>query len=427
MLTNEKNLTDIELISYLLQKNGEEKMKGKIRAKGTCPVCQSKFTEIPKLGYICAKDKTTPNRLYIDLYHKGQRIRIFSDKQGLTLDTYARAFDLLSHINYEIKNFSFDPTKYVKQELEKFYVANLLDQFLAFKINTIAPSYQKDYRRYVQIAKDFFGAKDVRELRKLDLINYKEHLENTRNYSEKTIKNILDNFGTFLRYCKSDLEILDNVPSFPAIETPQPKTNWLSSDVQRKALECVPDEHKPIIAFLMLHGCRPGEARALKCKDVNLASETITISATFSARDYREKRKGRKAKNALIPIHPESFRYIKNRVESNLPSAFLFINNRTGRHYAENKLRKVWNEVRKKTGLDKSIRLYDATRHSVGSQLGNSKVSAFNIKALLGHSTIKMTEKYVHPELENLRVDMKNLSLEDKTVTRLSPEIKANS
>lgn len=177
-MPNGKDLTDIELISYLLQKNGEETMKGTIRAKGKCPVCQGKFIEFPKLGYICPKDKTTPDRLYLDIHHKGQRIRIFSDKQGLPLDTYARALDLLSHINYEIKNFSFDPTKYVKQELEKFYVVNLLEKFLEFKIKTIAPSNQKDYKRYVQYAKDFFGAKDVRELRKLDITSYKEHIEN---------------------------------------------------------------------------------------------------------------------------------------------------------------------------------------------------------------------------------------------------------
>lgn len=103
------------MISYLLQENGEEKMKGTIRAKGNCPVCQGKFIEIKRIGYICAEHKTVPNRFYIDLFHKGQRIRLFSDKHGQVIDTYQRASNLISHINFEIQNHTFDPTKYVKQ------------------------------------------------------------------------------------------------------------------------------------------------------------------------------------------------------------------------------------------------------------------------------------------------------------------------
>ena len=72
----------------------------------------------------------------------------------------------------------------------------------------------------------------------------------------------------------------------------------------------VADCDKPIIGFLMLHGCRPSEARALKCKDVDLAAGTITISGTFSGRVYREKRKGRGARSVTIPIHPELEEYI---------------------------------------------------------------------------------------------------------------------
>jgi len=35
-----------------------------------------------------------------------------------------------------------------------------------------------------------------------------------------------------------------------------------------------------------------------------------------------------------------------------------------------------------------------------------------------------MMKRYAHVELEKLKFDMKNLSLKDETVTRLSPEAK---
>ncbi len=402
-------------------------MIGVIRSKEKCPVCKGKFTEIKKLGYVCPIHKTLPKRFFVDLFYKGKRIKIYSDKQGQPLDTYQRASNLLIHINTEIENYTFDPSKYITHELEKFYVSNLLDKFLISKLNKLAPSYRKDFKRYVGNAKDYFGIADVRELRKLDIISYKEHLEKCFIVREKTIKNNLDVFKTFLRYLKNDLEILDNVPAFPEVEVVQVKTNWLSPEVQRRVFGVIPEEDKPIIAFLMLSGCRPGEARALKCKDVNLDLGIITISATFSLNIYREKRKGRKAKNVTIPIHPELFEYIKNRVENHLPGAYVFINSRTGNHYSENKLKKLWDIVRKKVGLPKEIRLYDATRHSFASQLVNQGVSLINVSRLLGHSTVKMTERYAHSDIGKLRIDVSNLSLvKDKTVPNVSPVVKLN-
>lgn len=213
-------------------------------------------------------------------------------------------------------------------------------------------------------------------------------------------------------------EIINTIPKFPKIEYCQPQISWLSPELQRRVYEAIPDTDKAIFAFLMLSGCRPGEARALKCKDVNLDLKTITIGATFSGRIYREKRKGRNARNTVTPIHPEVFEYIKNRVEGNLPETFLFVSPQTGMHYTEDRLKRIWDKVKKTVGLAGNIRLYDATRHSFASQLINNGVSLINVSRLLGHSTVKMTEKYAHSDIEKLKIDMSNLSL-NKGVIRL--------
>ena len=39
-----------------------EIMNGAIRPKGRCTVCQGKFTEIKKLGYICTTHQTVTRR-----------------------------------------------------------------------------------------------------------------------------------------------------------------------------------------------------------------------------------------------------------------------------------------------------------------------------------------------------------------------------
>jgi integrase len=164
-----------------------------------------------------------------------------------------------------------------------------------------------------ELCKRFFGTKDVREIRKLDIKNFKSHLEKDFTFKPKTIKNILMFLKTFIR-CLHEQEYIEKVV-FLAKEELQGlessyKHQWLSSEEQIKLLQYVPNEHSPIIAFLMLQGCRPGEARALRCKDVNLRDSMITVSATFSGGVYREKRKGRGAKSYEIPIHPEMLEFV---------------------------------------------------------------------------------------------------------------------
>lgn len=393
-------------------------MNGTIRAKGKCPICYSKFTEIKKLGFICSEHQITPKRFYIDFFHQGQRFRLFSDKQGQILDSYQRAGNLLSRINHEINSHIFDPTNYIKQELEKFYTSNLLDKFLEYKLtgDKIAPGYRSHYKRHVGIAKEYFGMRDIRDLRKLDIVNYQTYISENYNFGNKTLKNCLNLFKTFLRYLKNDLEILTTVPHFPEIEINPPQINWLTPKVQKVVFNYIPDQDKPIIAFLMLSGCRPGEARALRCKDVNLDQKTITISATFSDSIYRQKRKGKKSKSVTIPIHHEMFGYIKDRVKSNLPEAYVFVNSNTGLHYSKTKLCRIWDAVRDKAGLDKAVRLYDGTRHSFASQLVNSGVPLLSVSRLLGHSDIRTSEIYSHSDLEELKIDISNLSLKEKLV-----------
>ncbi|MBI5847728.1 MAG: site-specific integrase [Nitrospirae bacterium] len=389
-------------------------LKGSIRPTSrerNCPSCGQKFDYVPEYGYFCVACQTKPERFYIDLWYRGKNIFVCSDKTGQALDTYDRAHKLQAHITVEIENHAFDPARYSKMQAERFYAKSLLDKFEAFKIDSIAPSYQKDYKRHIKRAKDFFKVRDVREIRKLDLIEYQEYLQKTFELSGKSLKNVLDGFKTFMNYLKSDLEVIDTVPAFPHIETEQKPYKWVNSEDQAKLFAFVPDEHKPIIAFLMLHGCRPSEARALRVKDVDIQNQSITISATFSGRVYREKRKGKRSRSVTVPIHHEMIEYFAGRVRVAFPESYIFINKR-GLHYSENSLRRIWEDVRTKAKITNGLRLYDATRHSFASNLINGGASIYKVSRLLGHSSVKMTEKYTHSEVESLRADMHRLSLD---------------
>jgi integrase len=415
-------LTNPSILHTLLEKRGDKKVVGTIRARGKCPKCKKAFTEIPKLGFICLEHETTPKRCYVDLPWNGKRIRIYTDKTGQVLDTYDRAEKLRDRIGEELENHTFDPSHYVEAEASNFYAENLLDRFEKDKIGSIAPSYRKDYRRIISIARDFFKKTDVREIRKVNIIDYQKHCQESFHWKEKTLKNYMDLFKVFMNWLKNDLEIISKVPQFPNIDITTFSIKWIHSEDQIKLYEFVVDDDKPIIGFLMLHGCRPGEARAIKCKDVDLETQSINIWATFSKNTYCERRKGRKAKPYVIAIHPEMWTFIEERVKTSHPEAFLFCNPRTGTFYSQEAILRVWENVRKKSNIT-GLRLYDAARHSFASQLANANVPTHKISWLLGHSTNKMSERYTHSDLESLRADVSRMSLKKKgTVSRLSPK-----
>lgn len=414
---NSSAFTNDDLLSFLQDELQEgDTMKGTIRPSARhliCEECGEKFIFIHhKIGYRCSC-KRSPAKYVIDIAHQGKRPRIYVDKSGQILDTWARARAMQAIITAEIENRTFDPSTYIKAEISRYFAAALLEVYKADKLPHLSPSYTADFKRYCKYASEHFRNMDVREIRKVHLNEYRRHLETQyQSHSPKTRKNIMDAFKAFLNWCR-DEEYISSVPAFPEIELASPAPpQWLAQDAQIKALELFHEEDRPIIAFLFLHGCRPSEARALRCKHVDLRTNTITITATFSKYEYREKRKGKRSKPATIPIHPELLDFIANRVKNNLPEAFVFVNPRTGNHYGRNTIQNFWSSFREKLGLPTSFRFYDASRHSAGSQMAAAGVPIYTISKLLGHSSVKMTERfYVHPELENMRTSMATLTL----------------
>jgi integrase len=349
----------------------------------------------------------------LEFYYAGKQRQLYSDEKGRPLDSLARAKYLREDILFEIKNGTFSIKKYTK--VKAIRTAVLLDQFLTEKLKEIAPSYVSNYKSFVNAAKVFFGAKNIREIAKEDLILYKTHLESTKkNLKPITIKHYVAHFLVFLDWCR-DRDLVQVVPALPKIECMEPETKWLGKDDQQRILEVVREPDKPIITFSMFHGLRPGETRALKVKDVDLNNRSINVHATFSADVYRPRRKGRGAKAVTIPIHPASWEYIQQRVKSSTPDAWLFPNPTTGDKYNDERWNKTWKLIKDKLGLGR-ITPYQMTRHSYASQLGAAGVPVQIIKGLLGHSEIQTTMKYTHPDLESMRTAIDKLTYKDKVV-----------
>jgi len=386
-------------IEYLnrLFSSAEQRHKVNIRPKTRekCPKCKGQFIEIPGLGFFCPKCKTIPRRYYLDFYYAGRRVRIFSDRNGSVLSSYEQALRLASRISYEIENRTFDPTKYIARDFKEFLFENYIQKWLAFSETKLKPSSFKDRKRIIKsLLIPFFKGKDIREIKAAHIQDFYLSLQE-RKISKKTIWNILAELKAFLNFAKKR-EDIERVPAFPEVKYEEKPIVWLNQEQQKRILEAIPEEHKPIFTFLFTYGCRPGEARALMWDAVDFENEIIYIKRTFSNRKLVNIPKEGKWK--VLPMLPH-IKEVLLKLAEKKKSMFVF-SWRYG-YYGERALPKIWKEACEKVGIT-GVSLYAGVRHSFAMQRLREGFSYEEIGACLGHSDVRTTRKYGRLMAQNL-------------------------
>ena len=382
-------------------------MAGTIRTMQKCPKCRGSF---PK-SLMCPTCLTQPTRFYLDFWWKGQRIRIFTDPYGFPLDSLARSEQLLSTIRHQVGTGKFDPKEYVARDLKnlqfKFYAQAWLERLEAeAERRLISNAYLKELRRYTTTYfVSFFGVANVRDLRDGHIKDFKNSLP--EHLSAKTVANILGALHKLLAEARDrrDIAIL---PRFPKVPKRNPHTKWLSPEEQEAILAHCREPYRTLFLFCMKHGCRIGEARALKWERLDLKKEVVTITASMDLGEWKPY-----TKEGDVRSLPLSSR-VKAALQG-LPrslSGFVFVN-RAGRPLSDTRVRTAWNEAATAAGI--SCNCYQGTRHSFATQkLMAGYSEAFVMKAT-GHKTVSAFRRYGKLVTETLR-DM----IEETSMTRVS-------
>lgn len=378
-------------------------MAGKIRTKEKCPKCGGAFTGQP---IACALCLTTPRRFFIDLYVTGHgRIKLYSDKSGNPLDSYARASRVIEHIRYEIDQHIFDPTRYAREDLINFLFETRIEAWFKNKENekdkgNLAESYTRSLRLYKD---DYYLPRlkgmDVREIRTYHIQQFYEQIPDSK--SLKFIKNIMDALHNFFKWLKR-LDFIDDVPSFPIITIDRKTPRWIDRATQISIINEMPKLDRPLFLFLAFQGVRPGEAVALKVKDVDIENERFIITRTISNHKIRERVKSKVVKPRAI--NPLIIGMLQERCAGKHPEAFVFTW-KGARPYTYNRALEIWNTARDKKKVD--VSLYEGTRHSLASNLLKDGAALKAISDILGHTDIKTTLKYAHGDIDGQRIAFK--------------------
>ena len=162
---------------------------------------------------------------------------------------------------------------------------------------------------------------------------------------------------------------------------------YITKAETKKLMKAVTESKNPhlkyIIPFLILTGARRSEVLRAKWRDIDYERNIWTIPITKNKRIRK------------IPMSESLQELIKSIPAT---SEFLFPAPIKAGHYTD--INRPWHHARAKAGLN-TLRLHDL-RHSFASQLVNSGRSLYEVQILLGHTDMKMTQRYAHLSNDSL-------------------------
>ena len=180
-------------------------------------------------------------------------------------------------------------------------------------------------------------------------------------------------------------------------KTPEGRVRYLTPAEGRRMIE---EAEKHTRSPLLVHfvrlalntGCRKNELMKLEWRRVDLKNNLILLEGSNT----------KSGKRRSIPINAEArlalLGLARYRAEHCPDSPWVFVR-RNGERLQELDTAFYW--LRKRLGIE-DFRIHDL-RHTCASWLVSRGVQLYAVKELLGHSTIKMTERYAHLSPENVR------------------------
>lgn len=305
-----------------------------------------------------------PGKWYIRLYYKGE-MKIYKDHHGEVLDSEQRAKRLLENIRYEIDHRTFNPDKYKKDKVN-YNFSHLYKEWLKRKsgeYKRILESFNTNHFKH-------FWVMDVNEIRKW-------HIEELLMSLTISPVNVIKTLHAFLLWAYRTYEIQVEFPYFPAITIPEAETKYLDENQQHAILGHIDKFYIAPVMFCVLHGVRPIECRNLKWTDIDLDRQTVTI------------RHSKTSRITILPLHPDMVDILKT-IPHTIHS-FIF-RGKSAPQLERCILNKVWQRACDKAGI--RCTFYEGTRHSLASQAAIRGESLLLISRVLGHTSMKVTERY---------------------------------
>lgn len=297
-------------------------------------------------------------------------------------------------------NFTFE------QGYQYFYSAKKAEGLR----NPTFVSYKEHYNFFIKWLQEFYpNIENVNALNVQIVRQYVQYLKNEHfNFKTKEYGLSIQTTNARLRFLKTFYNFLFkeeitniNPPEQVKFMKEDERIFQPLHDDEIQKLLNVPDvsqypqfRDKCIMYLLYDTGLRIKEAISLTMNDIDLSGRRIILPS--------EKAKGRKTR--IIPLSGIVIKMLIELItenETHFDSKKLFLN-WYGEPMAEDTFRRNLNRYVKKAGITKSFTCHDFRRQSITEMLA-SGASLFAVQAIVGHSQITTTKKYVHFDEQTIK------------------------
>jgi len=209
-------------------------------------------------------------------------------------------------------------------------------------------------------------------------------------------------------------EIISRVPKIRLLPGERTREFILSFRQEQLYFEMARQPLNDVALLLLDTGLRLGEGLSLEWRDIRL--EPVN-GAAFG---YLQVRKG-KSKNAKRNLClTERVRRMLEERASSTDSPWVFPGKK-GRPLLVTSLDHMHSELRATLKLPKDYVLH-SLRHTMLTRLGEAGVDAFTIMRIAGHSSVTVSQRYVHPTPETMERAFQRLEALNEKAARKLPE-----
>ena len=245
--------------------------------------------------------------------------------------------------------------------------------------------------------RSFFGGYDLSKLNAASIRGYIDHRMQT-NVGPGTINRELCTLSAALNYARREWEwdVPNPIPG-RKLREPEGRVRWLTrveaDSLIRVACQEANAPHLPDFIRLALNtGCRKGELLGLEWNRVDLDQNLIHL----------EGRHTKTGKRRSIPLNRESRQAIEGRKRFHAafcPESKWVFAHKTGERILD--VKRAFTTACARAGVE-NFRIHDL-RHTCAAWLVSGGVPLAEVRDVLGHTTVTMTERYAHLASENIR------------------------
>lgn len=157
-----------------------------------------------------------------------------------------------------------------------------------------------------------------------------------------------------------------------------------------------------IISILFFAGLRKGELLGLQFKDIDMGKRVLTVRGETS----------KSKRTRCLPINPTLLmhlqEYIRERNKKGYKTEYLIASDNEDKQLTAHGMKHWVSRLSRLSGVKFHLHRF---RHSFACELGKDNVGVIKLQQLLGHTDLRMTQRYVRSlSVEDLRDDVNRLT-----------------